>query len=462
MNQPQSIALFFPEIRELLAEKNYSLLKQVLKACSPLDFADVWKRFTPDERLQIFKLLPSNSALKLFEIVDLDEQRFLLAKLNEENVTPILDNLDSPDLAKIFHKLPPRAVKKMTSLIKRQDALAHIDTLMKYPEKTAGSVMHPEFVKLSPRLTANQALNLLQAITRPEQKEHLYSLYVTDEEGKVMGTLSLQDLVSAPEDVQLHELMTSVEQIKVSPETDQEEAAKLFSKYQLTSAPVVDNKARLLGVLTLGDILSVVRQEATEDITKMVGTRAKDLREESAFKIVAFRMPWLIVTLCGGFLISLIIQHFEPVLAKAIALASFSPLIAGMGGNVGSQSATIIVRSLALGHLETKQDWMKAVWREFSVGVMLGAIYGGALAAFAYLIYGHQFGIEFGFVVAVGMGTSMTVAATMGAIEPIIFHRIGIDPATATGPLITTITDIISNFTYFTLASILLLHRAGG
>ena len=459
MNQPQSIALFFPEIRELLTEKNYPLLKQVIKACSPLDFADVWKKFTEEERLQIFKLLPANSALKLFEILDIEHQRFLLAKLNEESVTPILDNLNSPDLAKIFHRLPPRAVKKMTSLIKRQDALAQIDIVMKYPENTAGSLMHPEFVRLAPKMTAKQSLSRLQAITRPGQKEHLYSLYVTDEDIRVMGTLSLQDLVGAPEDEQLYELMSSVEQIKVGPEADQEDVAKLFSKYQLTSAPVVDKENHLIGVLTLGDILSVVRQEATEDITKMVGTRAKDLREQSAFKIVFFRMPWLLVTLGGGFLISLIIHHFEPILVKAIALASFSPLIAGMGGNVGSQSATIIVRSLALGHLESAKDRTKAIWREFSVGVMLGAIYGLALAIFAYLIYGRLFGIEFGIVVAVGMATSMTVAATMGAIEPIVFHRIGIDPATATGPLITTVTDIISNFTYFALATALLMHN---
>ena len=382
-----------------------------------------------------------------------------MAKLNDENVSPLLENIDSPDLAKIFHKMSPRAVKKMTGLIKRQEALAHIDQLMQYPEKTAGSLMHPEFVKLSPKMTARQALLCLQAITRPGQKEHLYSLYVTDDQGKILGTLSLQDLVSAPPDEQLYEMMSSVEMIKIRPEMDQEEVSEIFSKYQITSAPVTDEENRLIGVITVGDIISVVRQEATEDITKMVGTRAKDLREESAIKIVFFRTPWLVVTLFGGMIVSLIIHHFEPTLAKVLALASFSPLIAGMGGNVGSQSATIVVRSLALGHLENKKEQLKAIFREFRVGIMLGGIYGLSLAGFAYTIYGHQYGYQFGVVVAIGMATSMTVAATMGSIEPIIFHRIGIDPATATGPLITTITDIISNFTYLTLATLILLHH---
>jgi magnesium transporter len=459
VDQPQSIALFFPEIRELLAEKNYSLLKQVLKAISPLDFADVWKKFTEEERLQIFKLLPSNSALKLFEILPLEEQRHLLAKLNEENVTPILDNLDSPDLAKIFHRMPPRAVKKMTSLIKRQEALAHIDTVMKYPEKTAGSLMHPEFVKLSPRTTAKQALSCLSAIMRPGQKEHLYSLYVTDEQNRLMGTLTLQDLVAAPEDERLHEMMTSIEQIKISPETDQEEVSKLFSKYQLTSAPVVDKENKLIGVLTVGDIISVVRQEAAEDIAKMAGTRATELNERSAFRIVRFRSPWLIVTLIGGTLISMIIKSFEPLLSEIIALASFSPLIAGMGGNVGSQSATVVVRQLALEQVGSSASRLKIILRELGVGILMGTMYGLVLGLIAYLFYGQQYGYQFSLVVGSAMFTAMTIAATMGAVGPLLFDNFGIDPATAAGPIVSTTTDIFSNLIYFSMAAWLLWHH---
>lgn len=482
MNQPQSIALLFPEIKELLNERNYVLLKEVLRECGVLDFADMWRKFSEEERVQIFKILPTGSALKLFEILDLDDQRYLLGRLGEVSVPPspapsgegascqvhpegensaaqIMESIDSPDLAKIFHKMSPRMVKKMSSLIKRQECLERVDYLMKFPENTVGSLMHPEFVKLTPKITAKQALLRLSAVIRPGgQKEHLYALFVVDDEGRVMGSTTVQDLISAPEDEKLLDVMNSVEGVKLKPEMDQEEAAKIFSKYDLNSAPVVDENGKLIGILTVRDILSIIRQEATEDIAKMAGTRAKDLREQSALKIVFFRMPWLLVTLGGGLLISLIIRHYEPIIAKAIALASFSPLIAGMGGNVGSQSATIVVRSLALGHLESRADQVKAIFREFRVGIMLGVVYGLMLATFAYVVYGHQYGIEFGFVVAIGMGTSMTVAATMGALEPIFFHRFGVDPATATGPLITTITDIISNLTYFALATVLLMH----
>jgi magnesium transporter len=452
-----SISLLVPEIKELLSQKNYTLLKQVLRECNPVEFADCWRQFTEDERLSVFRLLSAASAIKLFEILDIEDQRYLLGKLNEENVTPLLESMPSPELAKLFHKLSPRLVKKMTGLMKRQEALAHVDLLMKFPENSAGSLMHPEFVKLSPKLTAKQALLLLQAIARPNQKEHLFALYVTDEAGRVLGTLMLQDLLSASEDQKLSELMTSVEGIKIKPETDQEEAAKLISRYNLSSAPVVDDSGKLMGILAVKDILSVVRQEATEDIAKMAGTSASDIEERSIFKIVRLRMPWLVVTVFGGLLVSLIIKFFEPTLAKVIALASFSPLIAGMGGNVGSQSATIMVRSLALGNVNGHHR-LRVIFRELRVGLILGIVYGTLLGAVAYLIYGSQYDLHFSFVVAVGMCTSMTVAATMGAVGPLFFERIGVDPATATGPLITTTTDIISNFTYFALATLLLLQ----
>ncbi len=456
MDQLHSISLLVPEIKELLGDKNYTLLKQVIRQCHPMEFADCWRKFDEEERLQIFKLLPATSALKLFEILDIEDQRYLLGKLNEENVAPLLEGMHSPDLVKIFHKMSPRFVKKMTGLIKRQEALSHIDLVMKYPENTAGSLMHPGFVKLTPKLTAKQALLLLQAITKPNQRSHLNALYVTDDTSKVLGALSLQDLIGAAPDEILAELMTSVEGIKIKPDVDQEKVSEIFSKYHLTSAPVVDDEGRLIGVLAVDDILSIVRQEATEDIAKMVGTQAFDVKERSVLKIVRFRMPWLVVTVFGGLLISLIIKFFEPTLAKVIALASFSPLIAGMGGNVGSQSATIMVRSLALGQVNGHNRF-PMVFREFRVGLMLGLIYGTLLGSLAYMLYGAQYHVHFAIVVAIGMCTSMTVAATMGAIGPLFLDRIGVDPATATGPLITTTTDIISNLTYFSLATALLV-----
>ncbi len=458
----QTITLLFPEIKELLQAKDYVLLRQVLKDSNPIGLADFWDKLTPEEHIEIFKLLPPQSSLKLFEMLKIEDQQSILSRLDDAKVTPLLENVSSPELAKIFHQMTPRSVKKMKDLIKRQEALARIDLVMQYPENSAGGKMHPEFIKLGPRLTARQALSILQAIARPNQKWYLFYLFVTASDGKILGSLSLQDLLAAPEHEQLSELMTSVEPYKVRPETDQEEVALLFSKFNLGAAPVVDENDKLIGVITARDILEVQRQEASEDITKMVGTSTKalDLHETSVFKTVWYRTPWLVVTLLGEMVVSIIIKHYEPVLAKVIALASFSPLISAMGGNVGAQSATIVVRSIALGEIKTRAEKMRTVLHEFKVGILLGTLYGVTLGIMAYILYGERYHWQFGMSVMIGMGTSMTVASTMGALEPIFFHRIGVDPATATGPLITTITDIISNLVYYTLATFLLLKMA--
>ena len=458
MQQLQSVKLLIPEIKELLQEKNYSLLKVALKECNPIGIAGAWHDFTKEEQLQIFKVLSAKSAVSLFEVLDIEDQSKLLEKLSDENVTPILNSMASPDVAKIFHKLSTRAVKKMRNLIQRQKALSHVDLLMAFPKHSAGSLMHPEFIKLSPKMTAKQALNAISAIARPGQKEYLYSLFVTDDEGKVIGSLSLQDVLGAPESEKLSELMTSVEDFKISPEIDQEEVAKIFAQYDLSAAPVVDKSSRLIGVISVKDVISVERQEAAEDIAKMFGTAPTDVRHTSVFRELFYRMPWLVVTLGGGFFTSYIIKSFEPILAKVIALASFSPLLAGMGGNVRAQSATLVVRSIALGQLNKKSEKIQTIFRELKVGIMLGLGYGTALGFLSYLLYGGRYHWQFSFCVAFAMFTSMTGAAFLGAVEPLLFHRIGIDPATSTGPLITTMTDILTNLTYYTLATILLMN----
>lgn len=458
MNQPQSIALMVPEIKELLGARDFVLLKQVLRECNPIDFFEVWKQFSEEERIQLFKLLSAASALKLFEILHADDQKLLLEKSSDESLSPILENTDSPDLAKLFHRMSPRALKKMQSLVKRQETLAHIDYLMKFDEGTVGSLMHPEFVRLSPKITAKQALLRLQSVIRPHQKEHLDSLFVVDDEGKPLGQIDLHDLITAPEDIRVSEIMESIEMIKLKPETDQEEVSEVFSKYQVKAAPVVDDSGHIIGVLNVKDAISVVREEATEDIAKMAGTQAADLMERSVLRVVRLRMPWLVVTLGGGMVVSLIIRSFEPILSEIIALASFSPLIAGLGGNVGSQSATVVVRGLALGHINGHNK-LATIARESAVGLFMGATYGVTLAVIAYVLYGQQYHGQFAFVVGFSMCVAMTISATMGAVGPIMNERLGIDPATATGPMITTITDIISNLTYFMLATALLTRR---
>ncbi|MBI4227027.1 MAG: magnesium transporter [Candidatus Omnitrophica bacterium] len=451
----QPAALILPELRELLAANDYATLKQCLRELHPVDLADRWDAFEPGQQVQLFQLLGTVAAVKLFETLSPEDQRFLLMTLGDESA-PVIEGLAPADVARLFRRLPKRVVKKLAGLVKREESLQKIQLLMTFPPGSAGSLMHPEFIKLTPTMTAKQALETVQAIARPHRDHHLFALYVTNGQGKLVGALTLQELIGAPSDARLAELMSSIEAIRIPATVDQEDVAKRFAKYDLVSAPVVDEAGALIGVLTVDDIIDVMRQEASEDIAKMAGTKVEEFQAHTVFRVVRLRLPWLIASIVGGFLVSLVIRHYEGTLLQIVALASFMPLIAAMGGNVGAQSATVVVRSLALGHLH-RADWQKAMVREAAVGLLLGMTYGVGVGAFAYLLYGAQLGGYFALVVALGMLTSMVVAATIGALEPFVFQGLGIDPATATGPLITTTTDLIATSTYLALATLILL-----
>lgn len=451
----QAAALVVPEIKDLLARKDFTTLKSLLRELQPLDLADAWELFEPEHQVRLFQLLNTTAAVKVFECLSPDEQRFLLTTLGDESA-PFIEGLDPADIAKLFHRLPKKVVKKLAGLVKREESLQKIQLLMAFPAGSAGSLMHPEFVKLTPQMTAKQALDTLQAVARPHHGRHLYALYVTNGQGILHGALTIQDLLSAPSDARLTELMSSVDAIKVPATMDQEEVARRFGKYNLVDAPVVDEQGRLIGVLTVDDIIDVMRQEASEDIAKMAGTRVEEFQAQTIVRVARLRLPWLIASIAGGFLVSLVVKHFEHTLLEVVALASFMPLIAAMGGNVGAQSATIVVRSLAIGHLK-QAHWRKAMLHECAVGLLLGASYAVGVGGFAYLLYGQVLGWYFALVVALAMVISMTVAATIGGLEPFIFQHFGIDPATATGPLITTVTDLIATSAYLALATAILL-----
>ena len=451
----QPAAAVVPEIKELLAAKEFATLKSCLKELHPLDLADRWEDFEPEEQVQLFQLLSTAAAVKLFECLPLEDQRFLLMTLGDASA-PVIEGLAPADVAKLFHRLPTKTARKLAGLVKREEALQKIQLLMTFPQGTAGSLMHPEFIKLTPQMTAKQALDTLQAVARPHQGRHIYALYVTNGQGRLAGSLTIQDLLGAPSDARLAELMSSIEITKLPATTDQEEAARRFAKYDLVHAPVVDADDRLIGILTVDDILDVMRQEASEDIAKMAGTKPEEFHARNILRITRLRFPWLVVSILGGSLVSIVIRHFEGTLLKIIALTSFAPLIAGMGGNVGTQSATVVVRSLAIRQLKLR-DWWTTTLREAAVGMLLGTLYGLLVGGLAWLLYGQMLGWPFAVVVGIGMVTSMTIAASLGAIGPFIHQRIGADPATATGPLVTTLTDLATTSVYLTLATILLL-----
>lgn len=448
-------ALFVPEIKEMIDAKDWRELKRALAQLNPVDMAEGFDAFSPFEKLIVFKLLPVVRAMELFEELEPKDQAYFLSTLEPGVLGPLLEGMPPKEAQFLFHKMPERMIKRMISQARhsqREGAVQPAD----YPPHTVGSLMHPEVLELRPGSTAQQALEIVRGASRLHRMHDLHVLYVTDQQGRLLGSLSPRALIAAPRDMRLSEIMSPVQLVKVRADMDQEEAAKLFQRFKLIAAPVVDAENRLVGVLSSGDILTVVSEEATEDIAKMAGTGAEELETGSLLRVARLRMPWLLASWIGGLGASLVISRFEAALSKVVVLAAFMPVIAGMGGNVGTQSSTIVVRGLATGHIRVT-DILRMTWRELRVGVLLGLVYGVLLGVVTSIRYGGDHTWTFPLVVGLGICTSMTVAATMGALTPIIVKRCGIDPAICSAPFVSTATDLLSLATYFSLASWLLL-----
>jgi len=451
----QPSALFTPEIKQLLAEKNYKELKAFLQTIGSVDLAEGWSAFSPAEQVILFKLLSIARAVEIFEELEVEQQMHLLSTLEPGALGPVLEEVDPKDAARLFHRLPERVVKRMMGLLKREK-VERISAVLSFPEGAVGSRMKTDVLDLRPNHTVRQALDKLRVSTRLHQAGELEPLYVVDDKGRLLGMVSPRALIAAPSDMKLSDVMGPVQLIKIRAESDQEDAAKIFTKYKLLNAPVVDAENRLLGSISVDDILTVVSEEATEDIAKMAGTGAGELETGSIAHVVRLRMPWLLASWFGGILASFVISRFEHTLTQVVALASFMPVIAGMGGNVGTQSSTIVVRGLATGRIEVK-EMSRMIWRELRIGLLLGLGYGALLGSLAYFRFGRTISLAFPVVVALGILTSMTVAAVMGALTPMVVKQLKVDPAVCSAPFVSTATDIISLLTYFTFATWLLL-----
>ncbi len=309
--------------------------------------------------------------------------------------------------------------------------------------------MVPDFIALREDTTASEAIASLQK--EHQDVEMPFYLYVVDEYGKLVGVSSLRQLVVVPAHTPLKEFMTT-DVFSVQTNMDQEEVAKIVARYDILAVPVVDDTHRLVGIVTVDDVIDIFRREATEDILRMAGAGEEFVETKSVLKSTRIRLPWLLASCAGGIIALFIINYFEGSLNKFVYLAAFIPVIMGMGGNIGTQSSTIVVRGLATGRLSVRDVW-SVVFKELAVGCILGLVYGLLIGSVAQLRYTKAM---LALTVGLAVISSMTVAALIGSFVPMAFARINIDPAVATGPFVTTAMDIISIFFYFMIATALL------
>jgi len=451
----KTLQIYLADLKELLESRDFVSARTCLREISPIDLADGWDHFDADERVAIFRLSTRQKAMQLFEELESEQQAALVGSLQHQDAQDLLSDLDPSQTSRMMRDLPPPLVRQFNAIMKKGGQEC-VQQYLQYPPESVGALMRGRYVTLDEKWTTKTAVERIQHSTRLRRIEetHLDTLMVIDAKTNLRGVVGLKSLVVAPNDMMVRDLMDPAPRT-LTPELDQEEAVKLFTKYKLKSAPVVDRGGALIGVVVYRDIFAVAREETEEDFAKMAGfSRAAGLR--SSFRGAVLRLPWLAITCLGGLCVSMIVTRFEATLADIIALASFSPLIAGMGGNVGSQTATIVVRGLATGEIGDG-DHAMTVRREIAVGALLGLFYGVTVGSLAGLMFHARHGWKFGAVVGVSMSLSIFVASALAAATPLILRRFRIDPATAAGPMITTTTDLLSNAFYFSLASWLLL-----
>ena len=446
-------------IRRLLRRNATTRLRNLLEKTHIADVAAVLRFVSPKEQRQVFDCLPNrDEQAEVLGEADESIVAHLVGGMEDEVLVDLLGRMSPDDAADLLGRLPEERADEML----RRTRGDELEGLLHYDEETAGGIMSPDFFALREVETAESAINALRAT---QDVEMAFYVYVVNEHGHLVGVVSLRQLVVSAPDKQLSELMEP-EVISVRPEVDREDVARMVARYDLLAVPVVDEANKLLGIVTVDDVIDVIRAEATEDILKMAGAGPEDVLEErSLSRTTRIRMPWLLASFVGGVLAAAIIGRFEVALSKVAALAPFIPIILGMGGNVGTQSSTIIVRGIATGRVDVHR-FAHTVGRELLVGLALGTAYGLLLAVTAAVMYRDSFSMaDLGLLAAtvgLAMVASMMVAATVGSGLPLLLERLHIDPAVATGPFVTTSVDVSGVLIYFGIALALMPQLAGG
>jgi len=439
---------FIKDVKDFIKEEKREFLRKLLNDVRPADVADIIEYLDPDERIYIFELLEPEGAGEVLIEIEAPVQESILSDLNNELISEIVEELDSDDAADLVGDLPAERAKEIIEKL-GDDVSEGIEKLLPYAEDSAGGIMGLEFVAVRADSSIHEAIDTIREMR--EKVENLYYLFVIDEFDRLVGVISLKDLVLEPPERKISDIMNP-RVISVQANTDQEEVAHLVKKYDLVNIPVVDEHHRLVGRITHDDIIDVIEEEADEDISLMAGVMPQEITEGSSMKISRARLPWLIAGLFGGILAAAVINQFESSLEKILALSFFFPVIMAMGGNTGTQAAMVAVRGLATGDIRILNIG-KRIWVEMKVSLVNGLICGIILGTIVG-VWLSDYGL--GSIVALSLVLIVLNSGFIGAAVPLVLKRLNIDPVLATGPFVTTSNDIMSLLIYLGLVTLFL------
>lgn len=438
-------------VKQLLNEKKLTQIKKELQDMNEYDIAFLIEDLPEDLLIQVFRLLPKSKAADVFSNLDEDVQRYLISTLTNKEAASIIEDMYTDDAADLFEEMPAVMVTKLLSNVSNETRVS-INKLLKYPENSAGSLMAMEYIHLKKGLTIQQSIDRIR-----KQKDDFVSYdscFVTDDKRKLLGYVTVKNLLVNDLNTLIDDVMEDCEHT-LTTLMDQEEVAGIFQDYDYSTLPVVDSENRLVGIITIDDILDIIEQETTEDIEKMAAIRPTDkpYMKTGVLETWKKRIPWLLLLMISATFTGGIITHFEQALATYVVLTAFIPMLMDTGGNAGSQASVSVIRSLSLDEIEFK-DILKVLWKELRVSLLCGITL--AIANFIRLLVFDKVAVEIALIVCSTLMITIVVAKLIGCSLPILAKRIGFDPAVMASPFITTIVDACSLLIYFQVASLLL------
>lgn len=420
-------------------------LQKMMGRIHPADMAAILDELPPEHVVDIFHALGDKGmAAEVFSQMTPGLRTRVMTESTVNQLASLLEHLPPDDLADLIGDLPEEQRVELMALLGR-DSKSEVETLLKYDPDSAGGIMTTDIFSLPHSLTVEQAI---ENIRSREAVEMVFYLYLTDEDGRLVGVVSLRQLLLSRPSTVLHNIMNR-RVMKVTTDADQTTVALLVDKYRLLAIPVVDADNVLVGMVTVDDVIDVMEEETTRDMLKMAGTSESETLTHSAFKIAWIRLPWLLAAFVGGLAATGVVGAYHEILAEVLVLSAFLPVVMGMAGNVGVQSATVAVRGLATGAIDVR-DTVPIIFKELRVGVLLGCFYGVILGIYGYFMHNS---LALGEVVGLTILGNMTGAALLAVALPMMFQRIKVDPAVATGPFVTTAIDILGVLNYFVIAT---------
>ena len=442
----------FMELLALMDGGKLQEFKRKANECLPVDIAEGLEEIEDGARvIKLFRMLPKDISSDVFSYMNSDQQQLIAESATNAELKALVDDMFLDDTVDFLEEMPANVVKKVLSNAD-ENTRKLINQFLNYPENSAGTLMTIEYVDLRDYFTVRKAMDYIRRTGI--DKETVYTCYVIDEQRRLVGQVSLRKLIIAPESTYIRDIMdTNI--VSATTTDDQEVVADDFRRYDLTSIAVTDKENRLVGIITIDDIVDVMTDETTEDIKKMAAIIPSDeeYMDAGVLHMVAHRLPWLMIMMISATLSQTIITHFESVLAGAVVLTAFIPMLTGSAGNSGSQTSVTIIRNMALGEVELS-DWIRVLWRELRIAVVSGLAL--AVVNFGRMMIFSDVGVMISLVVSLTLLCAIVLAAAVGCVLPMGAKRLGLDPAVMASPMITTIVDAAALLLYFMVASVML------